>query len=92
MKGLMETSSAVAGVKINARAARKHYGTESSKQFREQLHDIARRYGLLCLHRERNEVLTTISIDIGTAVRANTGSIQSTGSSRRSSTPLLLFL
>ncbi|KAA6410639.1 MAG: hypothetical protein FRX48_06062 [Lasallia pustulata] len=44
MKGLMETSSAVAGVKINARAARKHYGTESSKQFREQLHDIARRY------------------------------------------------
>lgn len=43
MKGLMEVSPAVLGVKINARAARRFYGVEIHKKYSEWLHDPERR-------------------------------------------------
>lgn len=44
MKGLMETSPGVGGVKIAARAARKHYGIAVWRTFVNGVHDATRKY------------------------------------------------
>ena len=85
MKGLTEVSPAVARVKIDARAARKHYGIQSHKRFNEWLHDRQRRYLIPCLHRNGCNILIIFSIDFGAASEATIESTQWTGLFQRSS-------